>query len=253
MQENNLTPDYTYISPSPDDTRYLVTNRLEIIRILNTLVEQGNLVSAFFHGGNEFLLSAVLHIDAKTNKVYMDYSASNMMNERILFSDKIIFLSSQDGVKIQWTTTAIESCIFEGYNAFRIDLPSDVLRLQRREFYRLPTPVINPIMCSVPLSADFTMHVPVKDVSAGGICLALQDLSYPIELGKEVQGCKFELKDIGLVETALKFQSISEVTLKNGTKSMRVGCEFINMRAGTQSMVQRFIMRLERERISRLL
>ncbi len=253
MEENHLVPDQTIISPSPDDTRYLVTHKLEIVRILQSLIDKGNLVSAFFNSGNEFLLTAVLHIDAKANKVYLDYSASQNMNSRILFSDKIIFLSSQEGVKIQWASTQIESCTYEGFNAFQIALPTEVLRLQRREFYRLPTPVINPIMCSIPLSSDFTMHVPIKDISAGGICIALQDTGYPIEIGKEYAGCKFELKDIGLVESTLRFQSVSETTLKNGNKSLRVGCEFVNMRAGTQSMVQRFIMRLERERISRLL
>jgi c-di-GMP-binding flagellar brake protein YcgR len=39
------------------------------------------------------------------------------------------------------------------------------------------------------------------------------------------------------------------VTLRNGNKSLRAGCQFIDMRPNIQSMIQRYIIKLERDRI----
>lgn len=53
-----------------------------------------------------------------------------------------------------------------------------------------------------------------------------------------------------MLELTLRIQSTFEVTLKNGNKSLRSGCQFINLHPSMQSLIQRYIIKLERKRIA---
>ena len=55
---------------------------------------------------------------------------------------------------------------------------------------------------------------------------------------------------MGTAEFTLSIQSTWEVTMKNGLKSLRAGCQFVDMRASTEALIQRYIIKLERERIA---
>ena len=53
-----------------------------------------------------------------------------------------------------------------------------------------------------------------------------------------------------MAEATLRIQNTFEVTLKNGHKSKRSGCQFVDLQPAMQSLIQRYILKLERERIA---
>jgi len=54
--------------------------------------------------------------------------------------------------------------------------------------------------------------------------------------------------EIGNIVATMEIRNVFEVTLRNGLKSKRAGCQFINLSANMQSMIQRYIIKVERER-----
>ena len=56
-----------------------------------------------------------------------------------------------------------------------------------------------------------------------------------------------ELPDIGTINADIEIVNVFEVTLKNGKKSNRAGCGFINLSQKMQAMIQRFIIQAERK------
>jgi c-di-GMP-binding flagellar brake protein YcgR len=209
------------------------------------------MVSAFFNAGNDLLLTSVLAIDPDAKTVILDYGSNLALNQRILKSEKIIFVTSLDSVKVQWVSNRIEGDTFEGRGAFRIALPSQILRLQRREYYRLTTPVINPLKCKIPTPDGEAIEVALADISAGGIgVIVAPPADAKFEVGAIFPGCRVELPGVGAAEFTLSIQNLREVTLKNGNKSLRAGCQFVDMCPGMQAVVQRYIIKLERERIA---
>lgn len=248
MNDNNIMFE---LASTPDDSRFLINNKLEIVRTLRGLVTRNEMVSAFFNAGNELLLTSVLHVDPDAESVLLDYGSNQELNQHILQSDKIIFVTSLDSVKVQWVSTGIFNDAFEGRDAFRITLPDQVLRLQRREYYRLTTPLVNPLKCKIPTSQGLTVEVALADISAGGIGVVIsQPLGVVFEVGAVFPGCRVELPGIGTAEFTLAIQNTWEVTMKNGSKSLRAGCQFVDVRPGIQALIQRYIIKLERERIS---
>lgn len=240
------------LSSSPDDSRFLVNSALEIVRTLRGLNHRNEMVSAFFNAGNDLLLTSVLDVQPENNAVILDYGSNDALNQRILKAEKIIFVTSLDSVKIQWISNQISEDSFEGRGAFRIAMPSQILRLQRRECYRLNTPLINPLKCVIPTGEEgASIEVVLADISAGGIGVIIPPATeIGFETGTVFPGCRIELPGVGTAEFTISVQSTWEVTMKNGHKNMRAGCKFTDMRPGIQSLIQRYIIKLERERLA---
>lgn len=246
--EENLSIE---LAASTDDSRYLVTNKLEIVRVLRGLTQRNEMVSAFFNNGNDLLLTSVLGVYPEIDSVVLDCGSNEELNQRILRAEKIIFVTALDKVKVQFTSQGIERGNFENKPAFVIPFPSQVLRLQRREYYRLTTPILNPLKCKVTFPNGQVEEFPIIDISAGGIGMVLANsFEIPLKVGGMYPGCRIELPGVGVLELTLSIQSLFEVTLKNGGKSLRSGCQFVNLHPSMETLIQRYIVRLERELIN---
>lgn len=251
MPENTESTLSIELTSSTDDSRFLVTNRLEIVRILRGLVQRNEMVSAFFNAGNDLLLTSVLDVYPEKDAVVLDCGSNEQLNQRILKAEKIIFVTALDKVKVQFVSHRIEPATHDRKPAFLIPLPDQALRLQRREYYRLTTPIVNPVKCMVPLENGEVREFPIADISAGGIGVIIGNPpDARLEVGAVYPGCRINLPGTGMLELTLRIQNLFEVTLKNGAKSFRSGCQFIDPHPSVQSLLQRYIIKLERERIT---
>lgn len=236
----------------PEDERFLVRNRLEIVHILRGLQQRRELITAFFNAGSDLILTSVLDVDADRDRVILDYGPSETVNTRIQYSKRIAFVTALDKVKIQFAASGIDTTMFEGGPAFRISIPSQVLRLQRREYYRLTTPMLNPVKCIIPKPDGTTMEVALFDISAGGIGITLPSTpEIALQAGDMFSGSRVDLPGVGTLVCTLCVQNIFENTSKSGQKTLRAGCQFVDLRPAMESLVQRYILKLERERIAK--
>lgn len=241
--------EISQISLLKDDghfSEYVVSQQNEIVYIFRSLIEKGDLVSASFDHGKHVMLTVIVGVDPLRGLAFLDFGSIAEQNEKILHSEKIIFVTSHDKVKIQFTTNKIEKTIFDGRDAFKIKLPDSLIRLQRREYYRLHLPTFTPLECAIPMEENFAM-ASVVDISLGGIKITLPPAETAFELGTILTGCKLNLPDIGTVDADLKICNLSEVTLKSGLKNLRAGCSFINLSQRMQGMIQRFLIQVERK------
>lgn len=242
---NEISP----ISLLNDDghfSQYVVEQHNEIVYIFRSLIEKGDLVSASFDHGKSVMLTVIVGVDPIRELAFLDVGSIEAQNQKILQSEKIIFVTSHDKVKIQFATDKIEKTIFDGRDAFKIKLPDSLIRLQRREYYRLHLPGFSPLKCAIPMNDSFTM-TEVVDISLGGIKITLPPTETPFEPGTILAGCTMELPEIGSINADLKICNIAEFTLKSGLKNHRAGCSFINLSQKMQSMIQRFLIQVERK------
>jgi c-di-GMP-binding flagellar brake protein YcgR len=246
--ETRLVPD---AGAGADNSQFLVHNPHEIVRILRGLAQHREMVSAFFNAGQELLLTSVLDVRPEENAVILDCGSNAVFNQRILEAEKIILVTALDKVKVQFVSGGVKPVLYERRDAFLIPLPKQVLQLQRREYYRMATPIVNPLKCALPVEEGNTLELPLVDISVGGVGMMLGNPpSVKLNIGTVYPGCRISLPGVGMLEMTLRVQNVLEVTLKNGSKSYRAGCQFLNLHQAMQSLVQRYIIKLERERIS---
>ena len=69
-----------------------------------------------------------------------------------------------------------------------------------------------------------------------------------LEAGQVYQQAVIELKPFGTLQVGMEVRHIMRLQMKNGTEMLRVGCMFQGMNTPRETLVQRYIAQLERER-----
>ncbi|MES2299228.1 MAG: flagellar brake protein [Pseudomonadota bacterium] len=236
---------------SDNDEEFAIYNRDDIVMILQGLAQKSVALSATFNAGMEVLLTAVIGVDPKRDLVYLDVNANSEFNEHLLASKRVTFNAFFNGAKVMWSSTSVKDAVFEGGKAFCVVVPERLQRIQRRGSYRVNTPIINPVICQIPVKANQVLSVPLFDICVEGIGVVLPSpLAPEFQKFAEFKNCKIEHPDLGEVNVALFVKSIWEITLKNGNKAQRAGLEFADITPGTQSKIQRFVYKMERQLIA---
>jgi c-di-GMP-binding flagellar brake protein YcgR len=230
-----------------DRGRYLVSHTAEIERILREVMEGKNIVALYGENGKQFLLSTLVAIEANKGYLLFEQGVDAAMNASLLGSKECTFASTHDQVHIQFSSAKIEATKLGQEAVFRVPLPRELLRLQRREYYRLVTSVINPVKCLINTGTGLMESV-VVDISIGGVGV----LAYPeegrLKAGETFHGCRITLPGTGEFAVGLNVCTTFEITLKNGRLTHRAGCQFIDLPASVETAIQRYIIQVDRER-----
>lgn len=241
-------------SPVEGNDRYVIHSRIEIVFILRAIMQKNTLVTLCFDQGDGFVLTSILGIDAEQGKMFVNYGANEEINQQALRAAQLNFITSHDQVRVQFVCHGIGKTQFEGRNAFSVGIPESLLRLQRRKDYRLTTPAVNPLKCTIPLPAGHTpdtAEVIVQDISCGGVAIIDHHSRVNFEPGTTYENRRIVLPGISTLNVSIQVKFAFEVTLKNGLAGKRSGCEFVAMQEKMLAMIQRYIMKLQRERRAR--
>ncbi|WP_343733348.1 flagellar brake protein [Duganella sp.] len=231
-----------------------VESRREIFALLRGIGEKNQLIRMLIQGESDVCVTSILDVDEAGNAVYLDCSIDQEQNKRILASRRLSFETTLDKVRILFAADQIEATTYEGNPAFKIPFPETLIRLQRREYYRIATPVTNPVRVQIALPAELggPTTFPLADISCGGIAILDNKMILGDAIGKNFAECRIDLPEIGQVSTALQVRNSLDLTLLNNKTNRRLGCEFVNIPRGMLAYVQRYITKLERERNARI-
>lgn len=240
---------------SEDGRDYSLRSRPEILGVLRSMIERGSLMTAYFNQGTDFLMTSLLKIADDSRTLWLDVGSNGEMNKRALASDRLICVSNLDKVKIQFVLNGVDAVQFEGRAAFLANTPDSVMRLQRRDYYRLAMPVLHPLKCTIPTKSydgsSQSIEVNVIDISGGGVGFVAKTDGVELSTDMLLPDCRIELPGIGVIVVTMRIRSVYEVTLRTGARHKRAGCQFIDLPNQQQTLLQRFIIKAERERKAR--
>ncbi len=237
-----------------ESKKYILSSRVEILFILRELMRKGALITAYFNDGSDYLLTTLLAVE-DNGTLLLDYGADAEMNQKALASEKVVFIANHDKVKVQFSRPNLQPVNFEGRPAFRTTLPESVMRLQRREYYRLTTPSSRPVKCLIPVHTEKgplrDVEAMVLDISNGGVAVIAPPDGLTLKVGSTLADCRIVIPDMGTIFTSIQVKNMFDVTLKNGTHVRRAGCQFSHLDGAAMALVQRYIIRVERDRRAR--
>jgi c-di-GMP-binding flagellar brake protein YcgR len=115
-------------------------------------------------------------------------------------------------------------------------------------------PVTRPLKCTMPVAdADGNVQpvtTNVVDLSGGGLAMSVpKDMVF--DKGMEFGDCSIELPEIGTITISIIVRNVFEVELRSGARISRAGCEFVKPSGQALTLIQRYIMKVERERKAR--
>lgn len=230
----------------------MVHSRTEIKVIMQALLEQRGFVSIYFNQGRDLLLSSLQHIDTDGSLILTPGFEADT-SQRALNSDKLVFISSLNKIKIQFTFTSLEATQYEGREAFVVAMPAAVLRLQRREHFRLVLSLGPAVQCKMSIRQKGEGELKavvsqVVDISSSGVGMVLPPLDEDLKFDVDTLIEKFsiELPDAGTISGSLQVRSLFDMTQNGSIK--RAGCSYVSLSSQMSSMIQRFIIKAERDR-----
>jgi c-di-GMP-binding flagellar brake protein YcgR len=228
------------------NSRYAIWSKTEIVQNQNVLV---NLSS---EKTGDVFLSSIIDIDPQNNTLMMDPAQNQAVNNRFVRDQKVVFETILDQVRVYFTAERVWHCVQKGEAGLCMRVPESIIRLQRRDFYRVRLPSASPVLCAIPIqgesgTSDWQAAI-VDDISLGGIALLLNEGEIEATHGMVFKGCRLSLPDIGEIEADLETRNITQMSQKKGGRKIRIGCQFTTLSNAVQTKLQRYIIKLECER-----
>jgi len=230
--------------------RYLTKSRLEIRRIFNSIMQQAATLSTPV--GSDNLITSIIAVDEDEDYLLFDCAQKNQYDETVLEQERLFWSTSLEKIKIQFGCQPIGYIEHEGQRALKTEIPRELMRLQRREFYRMPTPVTSPIKCMLNTrkgATAVTLELHLLDISCGGISVVTPPEVFAPELGA-AYSCLIDLPGKPL-RAHVQARNAFMTTLDTGKVTERSGFAFVNLTENQLSTIQRYIMDLERVRKGR--
>ena len=240
------------VSAEGDDlSRFLIRSPTQIGQILCAIADHREIVTAYFNRGRQFLLTAIVHVDLPGRRVVIDRGSDETTNARLLESDRIVLVSAHEKVKVQFSVKQVREIEYDGQPAFSIALPAELLKLQRREFFRVRASASEPVRVRLPLGGLEPLQIEALDIGIGGVSAFVQLPPGRTEIGTRFADASVQIGVGSSFAVALELRNVNEVRLRNGTDATRAGFRFIDLPESAQKQIQRYLMRVERERRSR--
>lgn len=232
-------------------SRYTVHSRTEILFLLRAVQQRKLLVNLDLPGSRQIVVTSVIAVDEAHNTVILDSARGDALNRELMSGKGAEFITQLDGVSITFDTGPVTLCDYDKLPSLRINLPKSLVRLQRREHFRVQLPIARPVKCIVPPLADgdpdpITAHI--VDIGCGGVALAESVGRLGIETGRILENCRLLLPETDPVIATLEVRNSAQIRLQNGAFQTRLGCKFIDLPNDTAAMLQRFVMKIERDR-----
>jgi len=254
MQEERITKlDPTALVPliptEFDLTNFLVRMPTTIARELHLLLQGRELISVYFNSRQSTFLSALQHIDAEDRCFSFDISVDEALNSAFERSSDAVIAAMSAGVRIQFEIqSGIKRIVdFDGRPSFQAQVPSALIKLDRRESLRLPLTIAEPMLCRLRHPKGTFLEAQVHDLSIGGMGLVFKS-DMDVEPGDICTACRIDLGTCGTVEVTVVIRTKRRVAKLDSSLQTVVGSSFVNLQRNAGNSLRRYINELERER-----
>lgn len=237
------------LSEAEIEERFQVSGTRPVAFLLGGFVRSGDQFTVSFSGGEEMMLTTLLAAQAERGLLVFDCSGSDEINRRFLQSGRNVFAGRPGGIHVQFTTGRASEMIFGGSKALSVALPESVIRMQRRDAFRIETPVGRPLQFFGRLADGSLLNLPAHDISVAGIGVTATAKPEGLAVGESLDNCHFALpEDAHELFFRAVVRHISPQVGRNGVQQWRIGLHFENLPAVEENRIQRYIARVERER-----
>ena len=226
--------------------RCTLTSPHEIAFLIKGLVKRGDRISVVFQEGRQSFLTILLDVSPREGLFYFDIGGSNEINQAFLKAESCTFTTMVDGVRIQFSAKGCREAKLDGERAFAAPIPARLLRLQRRQLFRLQLPSIKPFTCRVRRGTPDENLLPLHDISVGGIGILTPNALKYVQLEK-LENCWLDLRESGMIHCTLEVRYVITMESRTGKPLWHMGCKFIDLPPADETLIQRFMAKLEAE------
>lgn len=228
--------------------RFRIDSKIEILALFRSLQEERSQIVLHF-SNSQYVASRVLAVWPDNGNLALDFGADAAANEALLAAGHAVGETHLYQVSIQFELNELRRIALSDGPALEAALPACMLRLQRREAFRVPTPVLRPINLFVPAQDHCPRDVAMRvlDISSGGLGVLCDASVFLPEAGTVLDACQLELPEVGLLVADIEIRHVEVTTDTQNKSQAQCGMRFLTLPPQMSALVQRFVMKLERE------
>lgn len=163
--------------------------------------------------------------------------------QRVLQSNQVIAVGAIDNVKIQFDVQGLVLVQSSNSSALRCAMPREIFRFQRRDSFRVRTPVRSAPAARL-THAGLPGLLRILDVSMGGCALFLPGDGASVKAGAVIRDAQLDLEVHVRVQTDLRIQHVSELNAE--ATGVKLGCQFINASSNSLRGLQNYIAQTQK-------
>ncbi|MDH3319223.1 MAG: flagellar brake protein [Betaproteobacteria bacterium] len=221
----------------------LVRSGIEIGRILDSMVEDGDAVTANLPAQMLFL-SKLLHVEPDRGYILLSYSDHKFANTAALAAPTLTLRCNHRGAHFAFTADRPRHSAHSGQPCIQCELPKAMLGMrQRRAQARIQVPAQAPVDCELRMGEE-SYASRVVDVSLDGIGMLVSDPAIPLSAGTRLERAIVRHPQCAPFCVDLEVREVSRVTLANGERASRIGCRIVGSRQVLEELIRLFIIDL---------
>lgn len=234
------------LSPEDHDKHRIVSPK-EIGFVLRHLADKRSRIALYYDADSDFILTTLLGADS--SGLWLEPSPSSTDNKRITESHQLTLVSSHLQAKVQFNAQQARKVEYQGQAAIYLPIPNHIYRLQRREYFRLMTPIAKPLRCVITSGKPPTrrLHeIVIMDISGGGIGLTCNNADIELIPGQTYDDCRIALPELGTITGTIEVKNMATLTSPTGRTIKRAGCEFKKLDGPSAILLQRYVTSMQR-------
>jgi c-di-GMP-binding flagellar brake protein YcgR len=232
-----------------NESSFAIRGLEQIFNHLVLLQKSKCLLSVICKENNTTFLTTIIDIDKKNKTLILDYGPKEYLNRPIINGQKTNFVSEYNGIKVAFNSSNFKKIEYDNHPAFQMPLPDSILWMQRREFYRVRSPISKISFCHFTLPEQEPINLQLYDISISGFSVLVEskEVCEFLELNTPIEDSKLVLEGVGEGVIAFEVRSKYVMNPEKLNKIEKIGCMYTHITPSFQTMIQQYMQQIERE------
>lgn len=222
--------------------RETLVSRRKIIETLQQLKADHVLLTIAVDGCSMFSNSAILSLEETRDLFYLDELSVPEAHQALLKHRKVKIQCRLQGMEMRFAALLRNASNDGGIALYEMDLPKSLVRVQRRDHFRLRLSGATVVPVNVPYFAGTSLRGEAFDLSVGGLGVLFKTREIPSR-GQTLSHLSIGLPGQTLLRTDLEVRFAKR---DNAHGMLRVGGRFLKLDLRQERQITRFLAEQQR-------
>ena len=221
-----------------------IRNPVDIQSVLKDITQRELALQLFTPSGDLVMNTRILKLDPINNRYLLQVPNPDTFKQADYPAMDLIAVCFMNSVKIQFEAQQAKFALYGNQPVYVCQEPEWLLRLQRRNYYRVQLEDGLSIGIVIPLHNQTMVTAEVTDISIGGCAIVSDDDALAAcAAGLLLKDCELSLPGLKPVYVDLEVRTSRYGDADTG---YRLGCRFSELTGAQATLLQRFVMHAER-------
>lgn len=237
------------------ESDYIVKDAKTVLQHLGQLVGGKCLITAFFGDNKAGFITTIVELDKGNKRLCLDCGPSDCMDQQLLASDKVLFRTEYDGIKVSFSGKSIKKIQSDGYWVFSMPIPDTIFWMQRRKYHRIKIPLAHTSThCRLTLKTKangreetHTATFPLYDMSTIGFSFLNDDAKWAPYLQPDTpfSHCSLQLHNGQQAQIDFLIKNNVKMRSLHGHFQDKIGCMLKKVSASFETNIQHYLQDIE--------